>query len=634
MSGMQQETGQVLERVRVMCQGADTDRIHNAIQRAHEIYGDELHWSGESLVAHALGALDVLLPFQPDDDAIIACLLHHAVGMHGYDLPLIGREFGSPVRSLVGGVHLLSHVTLRNSRSSLEDLRTILLTVSDDVRTVLITLCERSHLLDIVDMLESDDQRRICQDALRLFAPVAARLGIYSLKNSMESHAFPVLYPADAERIREQVLHMELQYGEELLSVSAEMQRILHDQGVHADIIARKKLPYSIFMKMREKGITSLKDIYDFYACRIVVSSVEECYMCLGSLHRLGRPLSQRFKDYIAFPKPNGYQSLHTTLLQPPGASSSFPMEVQIRTAQMHREAEYGIAAHWSYKTYGSTAKAMEHVQFQRMLATQGLLEEEEGESHFGDHIYVLSPRGDIIELPEGATPLDFAFQVHTDLGLAFRGARVNGTMVPMEYKLENGDVVEILKHRRPQPSSQWFQLLKLSASRSKLRRFLYAQKRPALVAQGRAMVNEFLRARALPSLDEALTLLRSCDGNKLSYQQREDILMKIGQGSERVSSLLERVDAFRDFLPQPAARSLARSAVGSPIVQQRSVAVAGDESASMPTRFAKCCRPHETNARALVGVVSRAGIVVVHSAGCGMLRNANPERMVPVRWI
>jgi len=623
---------QLFERLKKSNSTLNFDRIEEGLNAAKEAYGDEMHWTGETLLAHALGGLDVLLPFEPDEDAVIACLLHHAVGVGGFDLPELERRFGDKLRSLVSGVHLLSHVTVRNRHTSPENLRKILLTVSDDVRTILITLCDRVHILDIVSSLEPEDQRRVSQDSLQLFAPVAARLGIYSLKNSLETCAFPIMYPSDAERIASQIELLHARHGVDVLDRITEfLSEKLAEHSLDVQVETRRKHPYSIFNKMRQKGINDVTEIYDYYACRVIVSDIEECYKCLGVLHNLARPVTQRFKDYISFPKPNGYQSLHTTLASLPSVPQDAVIEVQVRTKQMHREAEYGVAAHWSYKSFGSTARAMEQVQLHSMLATQEPLEETEGESHLVDHIYVLTPGGEIVELPEGATPLDFAFRVHTDLGLAFRGARVNGSIVSIDYGLKNGDIIEILKRGTPQPSPHWFKLLKLASSRAKLRRHFATQDRPALIVNGRRLVNELLRKHHLSPLDEDLKLLKVCDGERLTYQQREDLLMKLGQGSERISSLLMRLDSLKDLRDADTSATTLPDPVSTNIPAKRSVVLEG--GFPMPTRFAQCCKPDEVNARRIVGVVNRAGIVVIHRQKCGMLRQANPERKIKAKW-
>ena len=608
----------------------DEKRIQFALEVAQEAYKDKVHWSGKSLMEHVLGVLEALMPFQPDEDAIIACLLHHILSSDDWNLIELEQQFDAKIRSLVSGVHLLSHVTVHGRRNSIEDLRLILLTVSDDVRIILISVCEISYLLQYAEALSKEDRRRICRDALQLFAPVSARLGIYSLKTDLESKAFPILYPTDAEHIDEQIDYIHLQHGDFINNSARKLQDYLKKQGISARVMAREKLPYSLFRKMRRKTLSSVDDIYDFYALRVVLNSVEECYQALGLLHKIGRPVAHRFKDFVSFPKPNGYQSLHTTLMQVPGAPENVMVEVQVRTEEMHREAEFGIAAHWSYKSYGSTSLAMEHAQLQQMLSSQEMLDEAEGK-RLVDHIFVLSPKGDIIELPEGATPLDFAFQVHTGLGLSFRGARVNGTMVSIDHELENGDIIEILKHKVPKPSPQWFQLLKLSSSRSKLKRYLYEQDRPELIAQGKQLVNEVFKRHRLPRLDQELSALRLCDGNSLSLQQREDLLMKIGQGSEKASALVNRLEVFKDIVARKKYSSPSASPPEISANQKCIVEVEG--GLPMPTRFAKCCKAEKKVGLPIIGVISREGVVIVHLESCGMLRNANPSRQVKVNW-
>lgn len=618
-------------------EGAKCDqmRLKNAFKLAEDAYGDSMHWSGDTMFDHSVGTLQFLLPFQPDEDAVIACLFHHILSVDGWSLVDLEEKFGAKVRSLVSGVHLLSHVTARGRRTSVEDLRLMLITISDDIRLILIRLCDYSRLMEKIEDLPAEDQRRVSQDVLLLFAPVAARLGIYSLKNSLEAIAFPVLYPNDAEHVNEQVERMHSAHGDFLEGVANSLQSLIQKQGITGvNVMSREKQHYSIFMKMREKSVTDIDQIQDFYACRVVVQNVEECYRTLGVLHQLGRPISHKFKDYISFPKPNGYQSLHTTVAHLPGAPEDVLIEIQVRTKEMHRESEFGIAAHWSYKSYGSTSRAMEHAQFQHMLASQEILEgDDDSSTRLVDHIFVLSPKGDIIELPEGSTPLDFAFQVHTDVGLSFRGARVNGVMVPIDHILENGDAVEILRHKTPQPSSRWFQLLKMASARSRLKRYLYQLERPALIVQGRMQVNELLRKHHLPPLCQEMRLLRKCDGNVLSIQEREDILMKIGQGSERASSLMDRVDELKEIFSTSSSDEDEDVIFAESPFQKQVKNVVLAEDVPMPTRFAKCCKPDEKPYPAIVGVVNRAGIVVVHKKDCGMLKNANIERQVTALW-
>ena len=610
----------------------NSERLAKAWQLAEEVYKDQSHWGGLPLMEHVIGVLNTLLPFQPDEDAIVACLLHHILDCKGCTLVELEVDYGTKVRELVSGVHLLAHVTLRGKRRSVEDLRLVLLTVSDDIRTVLLILCDRSFLLDCLPQLSTEEQRQISLDALQLFAPVAARLGMYKLRYKLEGDAFPVIYPNDAERIAEQLLSMQEQYGGFLENSASQLKEYLQKAGVTASIAMREKKIYSIFRKMKEKEVTHVQQLYDLFAMRVVVQTEAECYQALGLLHQIGKPVENRFKDYIAFPKPNGYRSLHTTLVQLPGMEDeSLFVEIQVRTVQMHTDAEYGIAAHWMYKERGSAAKALHQVQLHNVLVTQQPLEDGEEKPALADHIFVLTPRGDVIELPEGATPLDFAFHLHTDLGLSFKSATVNGSIAPLDYRLENGDIVDVLKHKNPRPSSQWMQLLRMASSRSKLKRFLYAQDRPQFISEGREKVNSELRKYNLPLLDADLSILRTFDGAALTMSQREDLLMKVGQKSERVLALLYHLDALKEMLPEKRSTKSAQTRPGPRPKKQQEFDVEGD--VALRTRTAKCCKPEESAKDPLMGVVSRKGVVMVHRKDCGMIRNASEERLVRVWW-
>ena len=618
----------VLNRLAQSGASYDSKRLGLAYSIAQSMYGDTLHWTGETMIDHTLGILEELTAFQPDEDTVIACLLHHVLEMKTMTLLELEDQFGPKVRGLVSGVHLLSHVTLEGRRRSIEDLRLMLLSVSDDIRILLVTLCDRTYILNFLHQMDPSRATRLSQDILQLFAPVAARLGIYSLKHKLETGSFPVVYPIDAERIAQQLEDEHkshpyfLQKGQEAIEV------FLRQQKIFAEVSAREKQPFSIFQKMNSKSLTHISNVHDLFALRVIVRSEADCYQVLGLLHQLGRPVTNRFKDYIAFPKPNGYQSLHTTLSGFAGLPDDCFLEIQVRTEKMDREAQYGVAAHWSYKEHGATERAMEKVQLRSVLIGQEAIHGEEAQT-YTDHIFVLTPRGDIIELPEEATPLDFAFQVHTDLGLSFRSAKVNGSIVPLDYRLENGDVVDIQKYSSPQPSTQWMQLLRMGSSRSKLRRYLYALERPQLISAGRDSINADLKKRRLPPLTTDLSLLRKCDGGTLSLHQREDLLMKIGQGAERGSTLLARLDALSDV------DTAIRTKTTSPVrMQRKDSQIQVEGNLSMPLRYAKCCKPQDSHGTCrIVGNISRTGEVMIHKNHCKMFQHTNPDRRVSVEW-
>lgn len=599
---------------------ADRERMRRAFDVCVRLYEGETHWAGMPLQEHVLGVLRTLLAFEPDEDAVIGCLLQHALAVKASTLEDIEREFGPAVRSIVGGCHLLAHVTSRNKRMAMEHLRLMFLRISDDPRVVLIVLCTQRFQMERVESLPADERRRFSRDALHIFAPVAARLGIYTLKHQFERAAFPQVYPTDSARIVEQMDEMHRRYGDFLELAASALVRYLRDEGVSARVDVREKQPYSIFRKMQEKSVTHVEDLYDLFAIRVIVRTEMECYQVLGLLHRIGHPIVNRFKDFIAFPKPNGYQSLHTTLAHLPGSPDWVFVEVQVRTEAMHREAEYGIAAHWSYKEGGTAEMAANRVHLQKVLQYQ----QSEAAGRMMDHIFVLTPRGDVVELPEGATPLDFAFQLHTDLGLTFRAARVNGSIVPLDHTLENGDIVEVLKHKDPRPSARWMTLLKTASAKSRLRRYLAAQDRPAHVAAGREMVDAELHERGLAPLDHDLSVLRRIDGKTLTFSEREDLLAQVAQGGMRISALLQQAEASP---ARPVRKTTSRPPRPASSVQPRVV------GAPMPMRNAKCCKQPLVPGEPLTGIIGRDGKVRVHRTACKMLKGANPGRRVEVRW-
>lgn len=620
----------VLDRIRKENKEFNHTRVAEAFEFAKELYGEEMHRTGLTYLDHSIGVLNILLPFEPDEDTIIACILHHAVFKDGLTLTELEERFGPTVRSLISGVHLLSSIEMNQSKGSIDDLRLVLLSVSDDVRTILITLCDRCHLLDHHHGLGKDLARTISNEVLRLYAPVAARLGIYNLKHELERRAFPICYPSDAQRIEEQLQQIREQNGDFLWETTEYLQNSLNSNDIEVLIEHREKQPYSIFRKMTSKGLSSVQDVYDLYAIRVVVNSTEDCYKALGYMHKLARPLPNRFKDFISFPKPNGYQSLHTTLAQLPGTPQDTFIEVQIRNKRMHREAKFGIAAHWSYKEYGATRHALERAQFKKMLSMQESIGEEEESSTLVDHIYVLTPKGGVVELPEGATPLDFAFQVHTDLGLAFHSAKINGSIVPLDHELENGDVVEVAKHKTPRPSPQWMQMLKMSSSRSKLRRHLHLQRRGEFITKGRELMNSDLQKRRLPILDSDLSLLRIYNGEVLPLTRREDILVKVGQGSQNAASVLPYLEALKGKEKLFEKNEL-RKTPPKQALKGKKVELEG--GLPMPVRFAKGCSPDEGAKVDIIGIINRSGEVVIHKDGCKVVGQANPGKMIKAWW-
>lgn len=636
----------MLESMRKAVPALDEARLRKAFLYAQHAYGESMYelMEGITLLEHATKTAEHLAEFCPDEDAIIACVLQHVLRMPDHPLDAIAKEFGRGVRDMVSRIHLLSHLSTSDWRKSIDDMKIMLVSVSDDIRILLIALTITSYATSHIASVKPKYRSRLCRQSLQLFAPVAARLGIYAIKYRLERDAFRECYPTDAEHIAGQLSSLQEEHGSFLEKTVATIKKFLAGEGIHADLMAREKQPYSIFRKMHTKSVTGLQKITDLFAIRVIVPTVPDCYQTLGLLHRIGTPISQRFKDYISFPKPNGYQSLHTSLIGLPNAPKNVIIEVQIRTLEMHREAEYGVAAHWLYKESDkgtNVLRSASHLHMSDVLLKQqsvGSVVEtgSKAESRLVNDIYVLTPRGDIIELPEGATPLDFAFMLHTDLGLKFKSARVNGHIVPLAHKLENGDVVEIQTHKHPRPSLQWTQELVTPSARSKLKNYFFSQNRSQFLEKGRENVNAELMTRGLPVLDNDYTTIGTFDGKSLSVRQREDLLVKIGMGSIRTSSILRHLPMS---VPRKQNARATKTAKKQTVSKQQKtkgeLVLFEDKSLQMPYRFAKCCSVHTASPRpdAILGIVTRAGIVSVHREGCGMTKAANSERKVKMRW-
>ncbi len=623
-----------LEAIRDLVPGVDVRRIEKAMLYASKAYGNRtMELLPEiTLYDHAVQTAQFLAEFCPDEDAIVAAILQHTLKVPEASTLDISREFGKSVRDIVRRIHLLSHLYTTDWRKSVDDMKIMLVSVADDVRVLLTALSVACVLMEQLSHVKSEYRMRLSRQSLQLFAPVAARLGIYALKYRLEKSAFPECYPTDAQHINVQLKRLHAEHGQFLERTAEKLKAFLRKQGIAADVMARQKQSYSIFQKMHSKSVSALEKITDLFAIRVVVKTVPDCYQTLGLLHQLATPISHRFKDYISFPKPNGYQSLHTCLIGLPDAPDDIMIEVQIRTADMHREAEYGIAAHWIYKENGKkgsrivgSVKRLElgDVLFKQQSVGDG--------AHTGenmtlvDHIYVLTPRGDIIELPDGGTPLDFAFMLHTDLGLRYKSARVNGAIVPISYKLENGDVVEVLTNKHPRPTLQWLKELVTPSGRTKLKAYFFSHNRSQFLLKGKQAVNAELKIRGMPPLDNELSVIAKFEGKTLSQKDREDQLVKVGMGSVRTSSVLHHI-------PPRQAQTKARA---RPVTTKKDRVGIEGQALTMPYRFAKCCGPDLAlpKPEKIVGIVTRTGGINVHRHDCHMVKTSNPERKMKMFW-
>ncbi|MEW5933319.1 MAG: bifunctional (p)ppGpp synthetase/guanosine-3',5'-bis(diphosphate) 3'-pyrophosphohydrolase, partial [Bacillota bacterium] len=551
----------LVERLTAYYPGADLDLVEKAYRFALQAHEGQRRASGECYIFHPLAVALLLTELEMDPVGIAAALLHDVAEDTGVTLAQIESRFGKQVADLVDGVTKLGRLGFASAREAqAENLRKMILAMAQDLRVVIIKLADRLHNMRTLGYLPPEKQRKIADETLEIYAPLAHRLGVWRFKWELEDLSFRYRDPERYRQLVGRVARRREEREAQLARVIEVLRERLAAAGIRADIQGRAKHLWSIHRKMVEQG-RDLSDIYDLIAVRVIVDTVPDCYAALGVVHSLWKPVPARFKDFISVPKPNMYQSLHTTVIGPTGE----PFEVQIRTWEMHRTAEYGVAAHWRYKEGGRAGdrRFEEKLSWLRQLLewSRDLRDAQEFMDSlridiFSDQVFVFTPKGDVIDLPAGATPLDFAYRVHTEVGHSCVGAKVNGRIVPLDHTLENGDIVEILTSRHSRgPSPDWLQMVRTSGARSKIRAWFKKQRREENIASGRESLDRELRALGLDArevrpawLDELAT--------ELNFPAGDDLLAAIGYGAvsaQRVATRLgERLGRPAPGAPAP----------------------------------------------------------------------------------
>jgi guanosine-3',5'-bis(diphosphate) 3'-pyrophosphohydrolase len=609
---------------------ADVDTIRRAIDFAVEAHGDQRRASGEPFVTHPIGSAQILADLGIDPIAIQGALLHDVPEDTEYALSDIEERFGSEVAQLVDGVTKLGKFsTLSHEQQQAENIRKMFLAMADDIRVVLIKLADRLHNMRTLAALPPEKQLRIARQTLEIYAPLAERLGIWQIKWELEDLAFKTLEP---ERFRElaRLLDTRRKGRESFIDRAiAELEPRLKTAGIDAELSGRPKHIYSINKKMQRKG-AEFAEIYDVYAIRILVDEVRDCYAALGIVHALWRPIPGQFDDYIAVPKNNLYQSLHTAVI----AMDGKPLEIQIRTHAMHQVSEVGIAAHWRYKE-GSKAEReydaklawlRQLMDWQRDVSDATEFVEGVKLDIFQDQVFVFTPKGDIKDLPAGATPLDFAYRIHTDVGHRTIGAKVNNRLVPLDYRLKNGDIVEIVTTRAGHgPSRDWLNLVRTQHAREKIRQWFKRQERDENIVHGREALDRELRRLARTSTaavgqDKMIEVAR-----QLNYDSIDDFLAAVGYGAVSPQSVVMRlgvVDDTQSTLPT----------VAPPPSPARAGGVRVKGVGDLLVRFARCCHPIPGDP--IQGFITRGKGVTVHLRTCPTVLNEREvSRLIDVEW-
>lgn len=622
---------------------AKCDDVTKAYNLAEEAHKDQRRVSGEPYILHPLAVAQILADMKIDTTTITASLLHDVVEDTSYTLEDIKKMFGKEVAFLVDGVTKLSRLNYRTKEDQqLNSMRKMFLAMAKDVRVVVIKLADRLHNMRTLRYMRSDKQKRIAQETLEIFAPLAHRLGIFNIKWELEDLSFRYLEPDkyyDLVDQMKQKRHVREEIVNEAIDV---LKKALDDAHIHCEINGRPKHFYSIYKKMK-KDNRDLSQVYDLFAIRVIVDDVKDCYGVLGIVHSLWKPLPYRFKDYIAMPKPNNYQSLHTTVIGTRGQ----PVEIQIRTWKMHRIAEYGVAAHWRYKEGNQTAN--KDAFDEKMGWLRNLLEWQDTSNPkefvnalkldaFSDEVFVFSPRGDVIDLPQGSIPIDFAYRIHTDVGHRCVGAKINGKIVPLDYKLKNGDIVEIITSKVGKPSLDWLNIVGSSESRSKIRSWFKKENREENIAKGLdALERECKRlGHDWKALNVGGRLGRVA--KQMNAGSEDDLVAAVGYGGFAVNTVLIKLlelhkkDLQKQEEKTNSLAALEKLKTKKP-VKHNSTGILVKGEPGLLVRLAKCCSPVPGDP--IIGFITRGRGVSVHRADCPNVTHGqnDVDRLIDVEW-
>jgi guanosine-3',5'-bis(diphosphate) 3'-pyrophosphohydrolase len=604
--------------------------VKRAYERAASAHTGQRRLSGEDYVNHPMEVAAILADLQLDGETIAAALLHDTVEDTALTAEEVEREFGSEVARLVEGVTKLGRISLRSDQQQqAENIRKMMVAMAEDLRVVLIKLADRLHNMRTLEPLSDVKRRKISRETLDIYAPLAHRLGIGQVKWELEDLAFRYLEPEAYDDVAKRIFRKRNEREALVSDLREILARELETVGIRAEITGRPKHIYSVWQKMTREN-KDFTEIYDLSAIRVHVDSVRDCYGVLGVVHSLWKPVPGRFKDYVAMPKSNGYQSLHTTVITHTGE----PIEIQIRTLEMHRMAEFGVAAHWTYKEGGKDASFDQKLSWLRSLLEW---QNEVGDAEsfldtvkvdlFQDEVYVFTPKGEVLNLPADSTPVDFAYRIHTEVGHRCIGAKANGRMVPLDYPLKNGEIVEILTSKAPHgPSRDWLNFVKSASAKERIRKWFKSQRREENVGKGRDLLDKELhRMHRINLADLPDAKLLEISGLH-HYNAIDDFLAAIGYGD-----LSPHAVVMRMALSTGAADGDLRSIPLIPNVQPTPrVLVRGEKG--ILTKIAPCCQPVPGDA--IVGYTTRGRGVTVHRADCINAVNAQDRaRVVPVDW-
>ncbi|SDW67178.1 GTP pyrophosphokinase [Marininema mesophilum] len=613
----------------------ELELVERAYLFAEEAHEGQIRKSGEQYIYHPVAVAGILADLQMDATTLMAAILYDVVEDTGVTLEMLEAEFGETVAQIVDGLTKLSKRMKYKSTAEhqAENHRKMFVAMAQDIRVILIKLSDRLHNMRTLNFLPEEKRRRISKETLEIFAPLAHRLGISTIKWELEDSALRNINPQQYYRIVNLMKKKRAEREQYLDEVIATLREKLGAMSLTADISGRPKHIYSIYRKM-VKQHKQFNEIYDLLAVRVVVESIRDCYAVLGIIHTIWKPMPGRFKDYIAMPKTNMYQSLHTTVIGPKGE----PIEVQIRTKEMHRIAEYGIAAHWAYKEdhQDDNVSFNEKLKFFREILE---LQQDTNDAQefvenlkmdwFSDAVFVFTPKGDVLELPAGSVPLDFAFRIHTEVGHRCIGAKVNNKIVPLDYQLKTGDIVEVLTSKHSYgPSRDWLKIVQSSQARNKIRNWFKKERREESIAKGQEMVEALLKKRDFDPSEVLSTERLKEVAAKFNFQDETDMYAAVGYGGISTTQVFNRLT---EGLRSEEVKPPVLPDVKSMPTRRRTGGVKVKGVDNLLVRLSRCCNPVPGDE--IKGFVTQGRGVSVHRSDCANLNSVGKERMVEVEW-